>query len=610
MTTGFGSRSTLICIALLGGIVAIVAILYLPVLGYPFLALDDQYGVATNPGLRDLSWRGLRFLFFEDQRDWRYFPLSYLSFALDHALFGLTPGAAHRTNLLLHLANTALVFALIRTLSRDLLAAAVTSLLFGIHPLQVESVAWVSSRKTVLFLCFFLLSIFAYLGYAWAWPLRRVRALACLAGSALLFFLSMTAKPTAITLPAVLLLVDATIARELPRRPIAFVRRHLAAKLVYAPAIAFTLVMTGRLARRSPFGRDFAFDLPDWAAIVGHNLLFYVAKALAPIHLGVFYPLPNDGGPWLPLHFYGFALLGFALAGLCIWSFGRWRWIFFGTAWYLVTLLPNAIQPALFHDPPLVAADRYFYQSSIGLFFMAGIALSAAWRRLRAASLGVRAGFSLVTIAAAGAVLLLARQQVSVFRDTIPLYEQTVLHHPSDAFYYRLAIEYADADRMGSALRALELAESAPDQVFFGNLFGFQMRLSDLYRRKGDFPKAAEFLARAIDAAPNAIEPASTKTPLAFRYLARLYDEAGDSARAADARAEAETAQVDPSHYFESNWLVMAPDTALSFLETRVREAPADAVAWYYLGRGLHLYQQNERAKECLRRAEELGFPR
>ncbi|RIL04847.1 MAG: hypothetical protein DCC71_12505, partial [Proteobacteria bacterium] len=211
--------------------------------------------------------------------------------------------------------------------------------------------------------------------------------------------------------------------------------------------------------------------------------------------------------------------------------------------------------------------------------------------------------------AAAAALLAGARQHVRVFRDAIPLYEQTLRHHPSDAFYYRLAIEYADAGRTSSAFHALELAERAPYRVFFGNLFGFQMRLSDLHRRKGDFAQAAAFLARAIEATPNALEPASTATPLAYRYLASLWEEAGDSARAAAARAAAESARPDPSHYFESNWLVMAPDAALGFLERRVREAPSDAVAWYYLGRGLHLYDQDARAAECLRRAEQLGFP-
>jgi tetratricopeptide (TPR) repeat protein len=377
---------------------------------------------------------------------------------------------------------------------------------------------------------------------------------------------------------------------------------------VYLPVIAFAAWMNVRQALPSPFGADVAFGALDWLVIAGHDLFFYVAKALVPIHLGVFYPLPNDGVPGLPLHFHAFAVLGAALVALCAWSFGRWRWIFFGTAWYLAAILPSALQPVLVQDPPLVAADRYFYQASLGVFFLAAFAFFAAWDRVGHAGLA-RGALALAAAASACALLVLARDHVRVFRDTIPLYEQTVLHHPSDAMYYRLAIEYADADRTSSAFHALELAERAPARVFFGDLFGFQMRISDLYRRNGDWAQAAAFLARAIDATPNALEPADARTPLAYRYLASLYDEAGDAARAAAARDAAASARVDPRHYFESNWLVMAPDTALAFLEARVRAAPGDAIAWYYLGRGLHLHGDDARARECLTRAKELGFP-
>lgn len=600
-------RSTLERVVLPAGIVAIVAILYWQVLGYGFLDLDDQYGVATNPGIRELSLRGIRFLFFEDQRDWRYFPLAYLSFAIDHALFGLAPAAVHRTNLVLHLANTALVFALIRALSRDSLAAAVTSLLFGIHPLQVESVAWVSSRKTVLFFFFYLLSVLAYLGYARAAPTRRGRSLGMLAASVLFFSLSITAKATAVTLPAVLMLVDVLLAPERPSRAVAFVLRRLPSKLLYLPPIVFTAVMTMRLAQKSPFGADVAFSTLDWIAIVGRNFFFYIAAALAPIHLGVFYPLPNDAIPGLPLPYYVYAVLTVALIGLCVWSFGRQRWMFFGTAWYLVTLLPSAVQPALLQDPPLVAADRYFYQSSVGLFLLVGIALSAGWSRLGARRVA-RAGVALAAVGGAAALLVLARQQVYAFRDTIPLYEQSVRHQPSDALYYLLALQYDAAGRTEDAFRALSDAEAAPNRVFFSHVCVDQMRISDLYRRRGEFGKAARFLESAIESTPNAIETSDARTPLAYLYTAHLYDLAGDTARAAELRGRALTAKLDRRSYFESLWITSAPDAARRFLEERVSGAPDDAVAWFYLGQLERLAGRRDQAEEDLRKAKSLGF--
>jgi tetratricopeptide (TPR) repeat protein len=603
--SGGVSPSTLERIAVPAGIVALVAILYWPVLGYPFLSLDDHYGVATNPGIRDLSLRGIRFLFFEDQRDWRYFPLAYLSFAVDHALFGLAPGAVHGTNLVLHLANTVLVFVLGRTLTRDSFAAAVASLLFGIHPIQVESVAWVSSRKTVLFFFFYLLSILAYVAHARAAPMQRTRSLAMLAASVLLFFLSITAKATAVTLPVVLLIVDAVLAREMPRRPVAFVLRNLPSKLLYLPAIVFVAGMTSRLAQKSPFGADVAFSLVDWIVIVGRNLSFYVVTALNPVHLGVFYPLPNATAPGLPPGYYALAALALALIGLCVWSFGRHRWIFFGTAWYLVTLLPSAVVPALLQDPPLVAADRYFYQSSVGLFLLAGLAASAGWRRLAGAR---RAALVLAAIAAILMLLGLAREQVHAFRGTIPLYERTVLHHPSDALYYLLALEYDASGQTDDAFRALASAESAPYRVFFSHVCVDQLRISDLYRRKGEFGKAARFLEAAVESTPNVIEASDARTPLAYRYIAHLYQLAGDGERAAALRSRADAARLDPRSYFESLWITTAPAAARRFLEERVTGAPDDAVAWFYLAQLERLEGRREQAEACLRKATSLGF--
>src|SRR5690606_30062038 len=218
--------------------------------------------------------------------------------------------------------------------------------------------------------------------------------------------------------------------------------------------------------------------------------------ALAPIRLGAFYPLPNDDAGWLPASLYVFALLALPLLGLAAWSWGRRPRLAFGLGWYLVTILPAAVQPAVLGDPPLLAADRYFYQASIGPFFLVGAGAAALWRQR--ASLGRAAQLALAGAAAAAlaALALATTRAIPVWRGTIPLYEHTVRHHPSDAFYYRLAIEYADEDRLGSAFRALELAERAPHRVFFAHLFVDQWRISDLYRRKGDDARAAAFLER------------------------------------------------------------------------------------------------------------------
>jgi len=591
----------------LAAILCAVFALHRPALGYPFLDLDDLYGVVENPGIRDLSWHGVRFLFLDDARDIRWFPLAYLSFAVDFARAGLDAAAFHATNLALHLANVALVFVLIRRLSGDAFVAGVTSLLFGIHPLQVESVAWVSSRKNVLFLLFFLLSTLAYLRHAERRELGAGGAPGALAASVALFGFALAAKATAATLPAVLVLVDHHVARALPRSPWRFLARSLPSKLLYLPLVGVTWAMTSRLAARSPFTREWSFDALDWAVIAGHNLFFYLAEAVAPVRLGVFRPLPDDGAP-LPLHFWAFALAGLALLAVGVASYRRRRDLVFGLGWYFATILPMALAPVVFGGLPILAADRYFYQSAIGPFFLAGIGASALWRHSARRPVAVRGALGAIAALAVAALVQAAAVHLRSFRGTIPLYQQAVRAWPSDAFAYRLAIAEADAGHMGAAFDALALAERAPHQVFFTRLFVHQWRIADLYRLAGDDAHAAEFLARAIESAPNAFEPATASTPLAWRYLAELWERAGRPAEAAAARERARRAQPDPASYFESHFFTTAPEEARAFLERRVAEAPHDAVAWHYLGRWFELYGDPARAREALERADALGF--
>jgi len=577
-------------------VLLLVAVLYAPALGYPLVSLDDHYGIVDNPGLRDFSWQGLRFLFFEDQRDFRYFPAAYASLALDVHLFGMDAAAFHRTNLLLHLANTALVFFLVRALSRDARVALLASLLFGIHPLQVESVAWASSRKNVLFLFFFLLSALAYVAFVGRRARQPARAAAALGASVMCFLGAVLAKTTAVTLPAVLVLIDLHLAPERPRRLLPFLRSSLPTKLLYLPPIVFVFVMTQRLARRSPYGVENDFGVLDWLVIGGHNLFFYVWKTFVPTGLGVFVPLPITADGALPWHLPVFALGGALLLALWAWSWRRSRTLFFAASWYGVTLLPMVLLQAFVDDVPILVADRYFYQSSIGVFFGLAVGAIALWDRAR----GPRAREDRVALALAGLALAAllagaAAEQRRVWSHTLTLYRQTVRHHPSDAFQHRLAMEYANRGHLPEAFAALDAADAAPYRVEFANVAAYLMRIGEIYRQKGDFARAAALHEQAIEATPNALEPFDARTPLAWLYTAHLWEQAGDAARAAQAAARARTAKLDPKSGFERVWFGVAPEAALQFLERRISLVPDDAVSRFYLGQLQLLMRQAER---------------
>ena len=559
--------SPLVCLCAAAVLLVPALVVFVPGLGYPFLALDDLHHVVQNPGIRDLSWNGIRFLFTEDTRDIRYYPLTYLSYALDYRLFGMNVFYFHLTNLLLHLANVLAVALLVWILFRNAAIAFGTALLFSIHPLQVEPVAWVMGRKGVLSFFFYLLGALGYLGYVHWRETRRGFAAASLVASAVCFLLSCLAKATGVTLPAVLVLIDYLRDSEPPSRLLIFLRRSLPSKLVYLPPAIVIALATRHAAPVNPFAAEYPFSPVEWIAITGYDLFFYIEKTFLPVGLGAFYPLPAAGA--LSARFYAFTGCTIVLLLVALWSFLRQkRAIVFGLGWYFVTILPSALILAFYSDMPLLVADRYYYQSSVGILVLVALGASNLWRERRA----LRPALATFVATAFAALLLLSSVQRASWRSTTAVYEQLLAHHPSDEFYYRLALEYHAAGRTGDAFRALDAADQAPHKIFYLDFCYYRLELVELYRRKGDFAAAARQFEAAIEATPNAIEASDARTPLAYLYLADLRLRAGDAAGAAQARKAAASARPDPDRYFESTWMRIAPDEARAFVERHAAE--------------------------------------
>lgn len=555
------TRAALVWVALGLALLLPTLAIFGPGLGYPFVALDDIHHVVENPALRDLSWDGVRGIFRGDARDARYYPLTYLSYAIDHRIAGFDPFAFHLTNLLLHAACVLAVAALVRLLLRDTAVAFVTALLFAIHPLQVEPVVWVMGRKSVLSALLFVLAAIAYLLFARAAPERRGFRAAALASSALLYLLSCLAKATGVTLPAVLVLIDACRDPAALARPLAFLGRSLRSKLVFVPPAIAVVGLTLGSGRQSAFATEYAFAWHEWLAICGYGLFFYVEKTFAPFALGAFYPLPAPGA--VPVRFYVYGVAAIGLAGLALWGLLRGRRALgFGLGWYFVTLLPSALILAIYRDMPLLVADRYFYGSAPGLFLPIAAAACALWRERPA----LRVALAPLAGATVAALVVLSSTQRATWRSSIAVYEQLLVHHPSDEFYYRLALEYDAAGRSEDAYRALDAAARAPNRTFYLRFCYYQLMLADLQRRKGDYAAAAARFEAAIESTPNVLEPADARTRLAYLYLADLFERAGDAAAGARARAAAARAPRDPGGFFERTWLEVAPDEARRFL--------------------------------------------
>ncbi|MCM2268217.1 MAG: tetratricopeptide repeat protein [Elusimicrobiales bacterium] len=373
-----------------------------PCLDNGFINWDETRYITRNPKIQTLTAGSVAKLFSEPDLG-MYAPLAALSYALDYRAAGLTPKRYHTTNLLLHLANTALVMFLARLLLAGVYAPFAVALLFGIHPAHVESVAWAAERKDVLYAFFYLASFCCYLlrpGRAWAYPL-----------SLLLFLGALLSKSMAVTLPLVLLLADYLKEGEL--RPL-----HLKNKAPYL--ILAALFAAIQLA---PGGGPPAWYWPGRVITPLYNLGFYLYTLLWPFNLSAMYVTAPGGKAGL----YALAAATAVLALPLVWFFRKNREIIFGAGFFAAALLP-VLQFLPFG--PVISADRYTYVSSVGIFLLLAAAGRRAWAAAgprRRAALGACAVLAVFTLTAA------SRARCAAWENGITLWRDTLQKQPAAA---------------------------------------------------------------------------------------------------------------------------------------------------------------------------------
>lgn len=409
------SPALMIALAAVGITLATFAA-YAPSLTFGFLLWDDLSYVTENPLVRDLSPAGILKIFSTLHAS-NYHPLALLSYALEFEFFGLNPFVYHLTNLLLHVANAVLLLLFLLHLTRRLFPAALASLWWGIHPFHVESVTWIAERRDVLFTFFFLLSLITYQREK-AGPRRIWQRPVSLA----LFTLACLAKAMAVSLPAVLLLLEY---RRTPRPQLrAALRRILPFFLVAVGVLLITLrirVQVGEVTL------DRAAALFHNFLVVSYCLLFYPAKTLIPLRLSALYPYPEQVGlalPWIyliaPLILGGLAVL--------LWFFRRDRDIVFSSLFYLAT-----VSPILQFVPAgaQVTADRYSYLPSIGLLFLFAVLVTRARDALRLRSPRATAALLVLLVGVSLASGIHTWNRTFVWRDDRALWNDVLGQFPS-----------------------------------------------------------------------------------------------------------------------------------------------------------------------------------
>jgi tetratricopeptide (TPR) repeat protein len=396
----------------------LVAGVFLPAVSHDFITYDDPAYVTGNAHVTGgLAWANVRWAFHSTEAS-NWHPLTWLSHMADCQVFGLHPWGHHLTSVLLHATNAALLFIVLRMMTgapwRSLFVAA----LFGLHPLHVESVAWVSERKDVLSTTFWMLVLWAYARRAETLRTRG-RAAPIFYGLALLFFaLGLMSKPMLVTLPCVLLLLDYWPLRRWDGSSAAARWALLAEKIPFfalsAAASAVTL-----LAQGSGGTVASAEDFP-WSVRLANALIAYcryLGKCFVPVRLAVFYPfIPEQPPLWEPL-LAGALLAGITAAAVAL--VRRRPYLLVGWLWFAGTLVPVI---GLVQIGGQSMADRYTYVPLIGVFVMAAWAAgdaTASWpQRRRVRSLA--AGAVLVVFAA------MTSRQLSFWKDGASLFRHAL----------------------------------------------------------------------------------------------------------------------------------------------------------------------------------------
>lgn len=439
--------------------VALVTFLvYLPALRNNFVNWDDHIYVYENQNIRSLNLGFLKWcLTAEVPPLWH--PLALISLAVDYAIWGLNPWGYHLANVTLHSFNTLLVFILAAKLieygmvkqdnKKVLTIASVTSLLFGIHPIHVESVAWISERKDVLYSFFFLSSLLTYIRYVSATNPTKYRFYAL---SLISFIFALMSKPMAVTLPMVLLLLD-----YFPFKRLTVEKGFRNSKSVIYEKLPFFMlsVLTAFITiwlHWSVGGLMSIEKLPFITRIISamHAYIFYLIKMIAPLDLAPLYPYPHT------IDFFTLEYFG-SLTLLLIITFIALRCAkknnLFTAIWlyYLLTLIPVI---GIVQVGRQAVADRYTYLPSLGPFLLAGLGIGYLSQRC----LKRRYRITLITALFLISTILSSKtiKQIGIWQNSITLWSYEIKLFPDVSLaYYSRGLAYYKLNNYQKALEDL-----------------------------------------------------------------------------------------------------------------------------------------------------------
>jgi len=502
--TGFRGRTRTIVIYLF--LAAISLVVFGQTIRYDFVNFDDDLYVYNAPAIQaGLTAQGIA-LAFTSQHARNWHPLATLSHMLDCQLYGLKPGGHHATNVILHIIAVLLLFRVLRQMTGAVWKSAIVAALFAVHPLHVESVAWVSERKDVLSAVFFFLMLGAYVRYARAPSMTRYLLVA------VLFAAGLMSKPMLVSVPAILLFLDYWPLRRF-EQPSSTTRKTkivnsgnqpCTRQRLFLEKIPLFVLAGGSCVATFVLQKRATGAIPPlpflWRvqnAFVSY--MIYVWKTLWPTHLAVFYPHPNNTLPiWVVI--LAITLL-LAITVSAIIFRNKRPYVFTGWFWYLVMLIPVI---GLVQVGEQGHADRYTYLPHIGLFLLAVwfAADVAAVRESRSRFATATAVVIILALASAAFI------QASYWRNSETLWTHALdVTSDNDFAHNNLGYLCVDQGELDKAIAhfeaALEIRSRKLDPHYdVGSAF-VQMNLADALARKGQPDEALVHYEEAIRLQPN-----------------------------------------------------------------------------------------------------------
>ncbi|MBI4026624.1 MAG: tetratricopeptide repeat protein [Verrucomicrobia bacterium] len=559
---------------MIGLLLGLTLLAYGPVWKADFITADDQNYIRQNPHLqKGLSWEGMGWAFsldrLWDRRHCDYWqPLTFVSRMIDVELFGFNPSMHHGMNLLFHAANVLLVYGLLRQMTGALGRSALAAAWFAVHPLHVESVAWVTERKDVLSGFFFLLTIFAYHRHALAPSLWRYAAVI------ILFAMGLMAKPVVLTLPIVLLLLDHWPLRRWPvasndcKRQIFLVIEKFPLALLSCISVAFTLVLHAQA-----IGHGTMIETGG-LMVLGYGV--YLLKAFLPTGLAFFHPAPVS----LPVGWMLAAALTLVVITVAVCRQGtRHPYLATGWFWFLIMLAPGiALKEMLW-------AERFAYLPNLGLYILFAWMLGDATRRRPRLKRGMKAALGLTL----GCMVILTWRQAEYWRDSLALFGRAIAVTENNWLAHtNYGYSLAQMGRIDEAILHFQTGVR-----LHSNSGSAHNSLGAALARKGDLQGAVRHFQSAIQQEPDLVI-AYSNLGAAFTQMGQVVD--GD-------RAFRRALEINPdfamAHFGLGNNLLQEQkvDEAMAHFARLAGQEPASAEVQYKLALCLALKEQTQEAR-------------